>query len=68
MRKDGDNLVLDGRYLSKLDHFVCDVLDILTRYSTYVIVSGYVAILFGRTRSTEDVNVIFWKISVKLLE
>ncbi|MDD1730122.1 MAG: hypothetical protein LUQ50_13760 [Methanospirillum sp.] len=34
------------------------MLDILSDYSSYVIISGYVAILFGRTRSTEDVDIL----------
>ncbi|MCX6701263.1 MAG: hypothetical protein NTV68_15320 [Methanomicrobiales archaeon] len=54
----GTTLIIRGRRLSELDLFVCRVLDILTSYSPYVIVSGYVAILFGRTRSTEDVDLL----------
>ena len=54
----GTTLIIRGRCLSELDLFVCRVLDILTSYSPYVIVSGYVAILFGRTRSTEDVDLL----------
>ncbi len=54
----GTTLLLKGRRLSELDLFVCRVLDILTLYTPYVIVSGYVAILFGRTRSTEDVDIL----------
>jgi len=54
----GATLVIQGRRLSELDLFVCRILDILTPYTPYVIVSGYVAILFGRTRSTEDVDLL----------
>ena len=54
----GATLVIQGRRLSELDLFVCRILDILTSYTPYVIVSGYVAILFGRTRSTEDVDLL----------
>lgn len=54
----GTTFILKGRRLSELDLFVCRVLDILTPYTPYVIVSGYVAILFGRTRSTEDVDIL----------
>ena len=54
----GTALVISGRRLSELDLFVCRVLDILTPHIPYVIVSGYVAILFGRTRSTEDVDLL----------
>jgi len=54
----GTSIILKGRRLSELDLFVCRMLDILTSYTPYVIVSGYVAILFGRTRSTEDVDLL----------
>jgi len=54
----GTTLIIRNRHLSELDLFVCRVLDILTSYTPYVIVSGYVAILFGRTRSTEDVDLL----------
>ncbi|NLV27807.1 MAG: hypothetical protein GXY48_11705 [Methanomicrobiales archaeon] len=58
IRKDSDKIFLDGRNLSELDRFVCNVLDIISKYTSYVIVSGYVAILFGRSRSTEDVDIL----------
>lgn len=58
IRIDRGTLSLDDRYLSDLDLFVSRILDILQIYSPYVIVSGYVAILFGRTRSTEDIDIL----------
>ncbi|KUG14638.1 hypothetical protein ASZ90_015724 [hydrocarbon metagenome] len=58
LRKDGSALFIDGRHLSELDLFVCRVLDILQAHFPYVIVSGYVAILLGRTRSTEDIDIL----------
>ena len=33
-------------------------MNILEKYTSYVIVSGYVSILFGRSRATEDVDLI----------
>jgi len=54
----GTTLIMEERHLSDLDLFVCRVLDMLTPCTPYVIVSGYVAILFGRTRSTEDVDLL----------
>lgn len=42
---------------NQLDKFVLDFLKILERHTKYVIVSGYVAILFGRNRASEDVDV-----------
>ncbi|MGC9435600.1 MAG: hypothetical protein ACP5C4_05885 [Methanomicrobiales archaeon] len=58
LHKDGGILYLDGRELSDLDLFVCRVLRVLSAFFSYVIVSGYVAILLGRTRSTEDVDIL----------
>lgn len=46
------------RIPSELDRFVLDFIKILGKHTDYVIVSGYVAILFGRTRTTEDVDII----------
>lgn len=44
------------RELSDLDKFVLKFTDILKRYTDYVLISGYVTILLGRTRTTEDVD------------
>ena len=43
---------------TKLDKAVLSFIKILKKHTKYVIVSGYVAILFGRSRGTEDVDVI----------
>ena len=40
--------------LNLLDKFVLEFVRILEKHVNYVIVSGYVAILFGRARSTEE--------------
>ena len=46
-----------SKELSDLDRFVLDVVDILNSCKIrYVIVSGYIAILFGRPRATEVVD------------
>lgn len=46
------------RVLSGLDKFVIGFVKILNGMKIkYVIVSGYVAILFGRTRGTEDIDI-----------
>ena len=50
------------RELSELDNFVLDVVGLIEKYSRYVIVSGYVTILFGRSRGTEDVDFVIEKI------
>lgn len=50
--------------LSDLDKIVIDFVKVLDSCSVkYAIVSGYVAILFGRSRSSEDIDIIMEKIS-----
>jgi len=46
-----------GKVINELDKFVLEFVKILEKHTDYVIVSGYVAILFGRARSTEDIDV-----------
>lgn len=49
--------------LNALDRFVVDFTSILNRLSIrYVVVSGYVSILFGRSRTSEDIDMIVEKI------
>ncbi len=50
-----DNVIRSERILNNLDKFVlkfCGMLD------EYVVVSGYVSILFGRSRATEDIDLL----------
>ena len=54
---DGDTIVID-RELTKLDMFVKDFLSVLKRHSDYLIVSGFVSIITGRSRGTEDVDIL----------
>ena len=49
--------------INELDKFVFRFVNILRKHINYVIVSGYVAILLGRDRATEDVDVIIPKIN-----
>ena len=52
-----------NRELSDLDFFVRDFVDALDKFGIrYVIVSGYVPILFGRSRETEDVDLFMERI------
>jgi len=53
-----------NRELSELDKFTIDFINILKKHSNYVIVSGYVAILLGRARASEDVDIIIPKINL----
>ncbi|MCJ7816653.1 MAG: hypothetical protein MUP55_02235 [Candidatus Aenigmarchaeota archaeon] len=46
---------------TELDDFLLDFVKILEKHTKYVIISGYVSILFGRTRGTEDIDMIIEK-------
>lgn len=59
-----DDTLAVSRELSQLDKDVLAFTDILDTCDVdYVIVSGYVAILTGRSRSTEDIDVIVESLS-----
>ncbi len=47
-------IIFDNKELTLLDRLVIDF--VTTLNTKYVLVSGYVAILFGRSRNTEDVD------------
>lgn len=50
--------------LNALDRFVMDFTEILNKQNIkYVVLSGYVAILFGRNRSSEDIDLILEKMN-----
>ncbi|MEK6969497.1 MAG: hypothetical protein AABW48_03650 [Nanoarchaeota archaeon] len=51
-------VIIINRDLTELDLFVKDFLTVLNRHSDYLIVSGFVSISTGRTRGTEDVDVL----------
>lgn len=53
------------RELNGLDKFVIDFCKLL---EDYVLVSGYVSILFGRSRATEDVDLLIPKMSFEKFE
>jgi len=44
--------------INELDRFVFKFLKVLEKHTDYVIVSGYVAIILGRNRGTDDVDII----------
>src|SRR3989338_4949492 len=48
--------VLLERELSDLDLEVIKFIRIVEKYVSYVLISGYTAIIFGRSRTTEDVD------------
>jgi len=56
-----NGIIIINRELTKLDLFVKDFLDVLKRHSNYLVVSGFVSISTGRTRGTEDVDILVQK-------
>lgn len=62
-RFDGKTLRF-GKSLSELDRFVLGFAkEIKSSRIPYVVVSGYVSILLGRSRSTEDIDMLIGRIS-----
>ena len=58
MKFRGDTLVI-GKALNDLDRLVLDVTEVLSACGIqYATISGYVAVLLGRSRATEDIDVI----------
>ncbi len=58
------NEIIFSKELSNLDNFVLDFVGILLRNKIkHVIISGYVAILFGRNRMSEDVDFLIQHIT-----
>ncbi|MEK6935891.1 MAG: hypothetical protein AABW67_03820 [Nanoarchaeota archaeon] len=55
--------IKSDKILSELDKFVFSFIKILEKYTDYVIISGYVSILLGRTRVTEDVDIFIKELS-----
>ena len=51
-----------NRELSKLDRFVLKFVHVLKKHMRYVIMSGYVSIILGRSRATEDIGLFLEKI------
>lgn len=50
--------IISERELNDLDKFAIDFTNIIKKYADYVIVSGYVSILLGRSRATEDIDLL----------
>lgn len=58
MKFRGDTLVIE-KALNDLDRLVLDVTEVLSTCGIqYATISGYVAVLLGRSRATEDIDVI----------
>ncbi len=58
-----DSTIILKRIPSELDKFAVEFLSILEKYAEYVVISGYVSILLGRTRATDDIDVFIKPIS-----
>ena len=56
-----NNEIISDKVINKLDKFVINFVNILEKYTPYVIVSGYVSIVLGRSRATEDVDLLIPK-------
>ncbi|MBS3137955.1 hypothetical protein J4232_05975 [Candidatus Woesearchaeota archaeon] len=52
------NMIILNKEINELDKFVLEFVDIIKKYTNYIIISGYVAILLGRTRGTDDIDMI----------
>ena len=53
-----NEISIKDKTISALDSLVIEFTSILNKYAKYVIVSGYVAILFGRSRTSEDIDIV----------
>jgi len=58
-----DKTITINRELSELDIFTLEFIKILKKHSPYVIISGYVSILLGRARSSEDIDILIPRIN-----
>ena len=54
IERSGSTITMKGKELDALDRLVLDFIKLIP--FDYVIISGYTAILFGRARTTEDVD------------
>ena len=57
MKINKGGIILD-RELSELDKFAMKFCRVIEKHTKYVIVSGYVSILLGRARASEDIDII----------
>ncbi len=52
------NRIILNKEINNLDRFTIDFVDILKNHTKYVIISDYVSILFGRSKISEDVDIL----------
>lgn len=65
--EDGE-IIIENKVITAIDELVFDFTRILENHMSYVIVSGYVGILFGRARGTEDIDTIIKYIDKSLFD
>jgi hypothetical protein len=53
-----NGVIVINREFTELDLFVKSFIDILKKHANYLIVSGFVSISTGRTRGTEDIDIL----------
>jgi len=59
------DIIVINRELTELDLFVKDFLNVIKKHCDYLIVSGFVSISTGRTRGTEDVDILMKQPSIE---
>lgn len=57
--------IKSDKEINELDKFTIDFVNILEKHADYVIVSGYVSILLGRSRASEDVDFLIPPMSLE---
>ena len=62
-----NNILFDQKELTTLDKLVIKFIKAIGKID-YVIVSGYIAIFFGRIRGTEDIDILLNKMNIKQIE
>ena len=58
-----DNTLILDKEINELDRFVLKFIKVIEKHTDYVIISGYVSILLGRSRATEDIDIFIKPIS-----
>ena len=54
--------ITSNKILNELDKFALEFIRVLEKHVDYVIISGYISILLGRARATEDIDVFIKKL------
>ncbi len=61
------NITLDNKEITTLDKLVLKFTKAMGDVD-YVVVSGYIAIFFGRIRGTEDIDILLGRMAIKQIE